>query len=283
MTTVERPAEIDVPPGAVLFLHSCASTDAMAGFEDPVEALDGAVHSALLSSGFRLVRECRAMDSVVNCPPNPAAWLGCGAEYAVAASLVDLRLDEQIMDGEIRRGDERGLTKTARKGVLRCTVQFQVSDLERKKILANTDESVTLNAETFSANAAPPLLRRDSLLGIAMSRVAASFRSRLAPQTDRVAVSFLFDSRYPEISRGIKEAERGRWANAVEVFQQIADAAKSRGDEDRMLYNLGIAYQYARNFRAAYDTFKKAESIQSSARYRNAMDAVLKMEEESGP
>jgi len=204
-----------------------------------------------------------------------------GAGCLLQWHILECRYDEGIQSAEVRQADAETSMKNVRKGILRIRALVTATDMqERARFWEDTLEAIA-SAQSKASKSEPDDVDSLALLRTASGLLVGDIVRRATPRRERVAVSFLTDSKYPDLVKGIRAAERGDWSGAVDLFSSVARQAAGTDAEHRMLHNLGMAQLYRGDFRAAYGTFEAALRLKEDKRYEHALRQVLDVERES--
>ena len=287
---VDRPAEIYLQrcSGILLHLHTHSSPGRMD--MDAPEVLARIERSVLETFPSGLQKEITSTARIRTDLPTADdvplvryknVMSETGMECLLQWHVLECRYDEHVQTAEIMQSSGEQSSKSVRKGILQLRVLVSAIDLREGRSFWRDTLIATESIESKASQTVPVDIDSISLLDRAAASLADEILRRATPRKERAVVSFLKDADYPDIVKGIQAAERGRWKSAITIFSGIAQSAKGRDGEDRMLHNLGMAQLYHGDFRAAFETFQSALQLKQDKRYELALQQVLDMERES--
>jgi hypothetical protein len=202
-----------------------------------------------------------------------------GADACVFGEVLTVEYTENIITADVRRFHKPDGQQLVRKGRLYLQVHIRVVNTRLQSMIWDQVLNQWASAETVAADEEPAPIDSSRLAMQAAEEMAQTVLELTRQIQESVLVTFLNDSAYPEVERAVKKAREGNWTAAQQSFQQIANEAAGTEAEHKMLYNLGIAYQYGFNFRKAKESFEQAYALKDSKRYLIAIDDCLKMEQ----
>jgi len=202
------------------------------------------------------------------------------ADGLITGAIVTLQYDEGIRSAALVHYNASTATRNVRKGLLRVGVVLEVIDLSNEVIAWRDTLTAEKSIESKSIDVDPPALDWEPLLETALGDIAQQFAERSSPRTEKAVVTFLTNNNIPAITKGINAAKQGLWKKAITIFSDVRDSMLTLEDEDEAWYNLGTAYLFDGNFKAAHEAFDAANAIKKSGRYLHALDAVYEMEKE---
>ncbi len=200
-----------------------------------------------------------------------------GGELILHSTILQATYNEWIASAELYDPDQTPALRREQKGLAQLAVQFSLFDANHNLVHSDVflhHASVTNRIQETSSIP----LNKDSLLEVVTDEVLHQFISATKERKETAVVSFFTDSRYPEIANGIRAAKQGKWSDAIAIFRSTAERSAEQDGADRHWFNLGIAYQYALQFRDALVCFERARELQASKRYDHAIEALLDME-----
>lgn len=200
------------------------------------------------------------------------------ADAFIFGEILQLSFTQDTLSGRVRRLDRPSGVQVVRKGLMQVRMHIHVVDAASQTMLWDQVVTDEIPFGTSAVNAEPEGIDPVPLAFDAAADISRKMLELTHPIDESVLVTFLQVSGYPDINKGVKFAQQGDWTHALEVFDRLAKEGKGTPDEHKLLYNLGIAYQYSYNFRKAKEAFERAYKLKDSQRYQIAIDDCLKME-----
>lgn len=200
-----------------------------------------------------------------------------GGELILHSAILQASYNEWIASVELYDPDKTPARRREQKALAQLAVQFSLFDANRKLIHSDVflhHASVTNRIQETSSIP----LSKDSLFEAVTDEVLHQFISATKERKETAVVSFFTDSRFPEIANGIRAAKQGKWSDAITIFRSVTQRSVEQDGADKHWFNLGIAYQYALQFRDALACFERARELNASKRYDHAIEGLLDME-----
>jgi hypothetical protein len=287
---VDRPAEIYLRKYNTVLLHT-NEHPADGRHDFPIgliaEVIDAETQARFAAAGApnliaaSRLRDAPSHETDVPVSRYPSLVGETGADCLLQWHILECRYQQGIQSAEVRQSDAPASVKNVRKGLLLLKALVSATDLrERSRFWEDTVETVA-STQSKASPAEPEQVDSLALLRSAIGSLVADISRRATPSREFAVVSFLRDGDFPDVSKGIRAAERGDWKAAVTIFTLIDRQAAGTEVEHKMLHNLGMAQLYHGDYRTAYDSFQAAFRLKQDKRYEHAMQRVLDMERES--
>lgn len=158
-------------------------------------------------------------------------------------------------------------------------VSFTITDLTTGRILISPSITQSASTQTSVDNQPPaPEINQEDLLATARRQVISRFMDMITPHSVSAQVVLLNDSDIPELDRGIDYAKNGSMNYAIENFISAVKNHQGNKNIDKAYFDLGVAYEYANNFKDGLEMLNKAYSIKPDPRYANEISHCKSME-----
>ncbi len=202
------------------------------------------------------------------------------ASCLLTGRITGLDYDEQTNSVEIKREGKRPQIKNVRTGMVRMEVVLQITRLSDGRILWNQRMRAQTTGSREAFDAEPGPVDEELLRGDAQAEITADFMRRIMPSEELIPVTFLTDGDIPELEQGIKEAKKGKWEDAIDLFSRATATAAGNEKVHKAWFDLGVAHQYSYDFRKAEEALKKAVSLKDETLYKHQLDYCYDMERE---
>lgn len=203
------------------------------------------------------------------------------ASCILAVQLLEARYNESILTAPIQSAyASNNSEKRVRMARGSLVVGMLLIDAVEGRVDFADSIRCDVSRETHSTDRDPPDIDLEDTQWLLVQQAALRIAEATQPLRDREIVTFLVDDDYPEIPGAIEHAELGRWTDAAALLDSAVSRVGEREGSDKLWYNLGIVRQYAGNFFGAKEAFETARRISDSARYRAAIERLLRAEEE---
>lgn len=157
-------------------------------------------------------------------------------------------------------------------------VNFQVIYCETGEILAvKTVRAHREDYRTEEDNPTPAYINTDPLLDSARYEVVERFMKVIAPYQDTAIVRLQKDKKVPQMAQGINYIKAGSWNEAIKTLEEAYAAYPSN---PKVIYNLGICYEYTYQFDRAEELFNKAYGIKPNGAYKAELENNRRMKAE---
>ena len=87
----------------------------------------------------------------------------------------------------------------------------------------------------------------------------------------------LKDSAFSEFERGFKAGLDGNWSRAAEIFQGVT---REHPENSKAFYNLGLCYEYMRDYSAAIGALRRAYELHPDSLSRSELQKLELWERE---
>jgi tetratricopeptide (TPR) repeat protein len=164
--------------------------------------------------------------------------------------------------------------------MVRMEVVLQITRLTDGKILWNQRLRSQTTGSREAIDAEPAEIDADLLRSEAQGEITSDFMRRIMPSEELTPVTFLTDGDIPDLEKGIKEAKKGKWEDAILLFSRAAESASGLETVHKAWFDLGVAHQYNYDFRKAEEALKKAISLKEQTLYKHQLDYCYDMERE---
>jgi Curli production assembly/transport component CsgG/Tetratricopeptide repeat len=158
-------------------------------------------------------------------------------------------------------------------------VSFQVIDCETGVILAvKTLRGRAEDIYSEDNNSNPRYADYNPLLDNARNKVIAAFMKVIAPYEDTANVRFAKQKKVPQVEQGIGLVRVGDWAGSIQAFEA---AYAAYPNDSRVIYNLGLSYEYTFQFARAEEMFTKAYKLEpKNSTYKNEIENCRRLRAE---
>jgi tetratricopeptide (TPR) repeat protein len=259
-------------------------------YEVAASSMKGQLEEAIFNSGrFTLVDRSRTQQvlgelALVNSgifDTTKAPQLGklLPASIFVYATVNRYDVDTRVDREERKNTDGTVYYRYTRTSWAEVEASFQVIDCETGVILAvKTLRSRAQDVYGEDNNPNPRYADYNPLLDTARNDVVFSFMKVIAPYQDTASVRFAKQKKIPQIEQGIGQVRVGDWAGSIQTFEA---AYAAYPNDPRVIYNLGLAYEYTFQFDRADEMFKKAYSLDTkNSTYGNEIENCRRLRAE---
>jgi tetratricopeptide (TPR) repeat protein len=224
-----------------------------------VQFLTNAMRAELSGSPrfqIKLATERLSGNSLTSTFPEALSWSQiqrlCDNYEADALIAVEIFDTDFIVTNGIRKkkvtenGVEREVDEYYAQGVNNLKMGLRLYNPKTSQILDQQliKESGTWNAAAASkAGAMLALINKADATHQLSSRIGADYAYRVSPMSVQITRSFRGKSRKaPELERGSRLADVGKWEEAIEVWEADIGSAKAK-NQGYLSYNIAVAYE----------------------------------------
>lgn len=275
---VLKPAEVDLGPVTSLAVTELKGNAGPKARSLVIERLNESGRFKLINRAdlASALKELNFQNSGI---VNTSTARSIGKMYGVDALIVGtLDTTYSVENGSSKSQDKDGrvVTTYSQKGTVTAEGSLGVIFLETGQFLAFKDIFAQKDDTNSSSSGSPTQVNQPELEKQALNAGVETFVQSISPHYQMVKINFAS----PESEDGKRakdRAKRGNWPEAVSYFEK---EAKDFPESDGSWYNLGLAYQYNRQFQKALKAYEKAYDLDSKKKYDEAIQNLAEVERE---
>lgn len=154
-------------------------------------------------------------------------------------------------------------SKSTRLGHVSMIVAFDIVDIATRENLKPKRFECVRDDSTDAQDGPPPAIDARALFDQCSTEIVDRFMRAIVPWVEQETVEFAKHGDLPSMEVGIRNAEVGRWPEAIDAFQEAVARAETLPelkpkDRAKAHRNLGLAYVYTSNFSGAIEQLQKA-------------------------
>lgn len=290
---VLRPPELDVSRVKTLIVGELQGKGAKEVQRDLAGALDSSTDAMLLlPDTVRQMLQPKGLpeETAIDQRLLPILRQNFNGAALLIGDVEQYRVEQSVEMREERDYDELGMLRSyqliKRRVWVTVEATFQIIDCQSGRVVAlrgakslietSTDET-RYDPRQTTKPPEPPYIDERILFAKARQQVISTIVNAVSPHMETTEVTLYTELTTPKLSRGVSLAKEGLWAQAAEIFAEIA---QEEPKSDKALFNAGVAYAQIGKPEKALPYLQRAYQLNPSERYQQEIARCKKLLEQ---